>query len=57
MDVCNETVAMKALMSGSFAGLRPGLDWQAFFQCLAAFGIHGIAATFGCFGCIDGLLR
>ena len=25
-DVCNETVVKKALMSGSFAGPRPGLD-------------------------------
>jgi hypothetical protein len=25
VDVCNETIAKRALMSGSFAGLRPGL--------------------------------
>src|SRR5260370_28991489 len=29
-DVCNETVAKKALMSGSFAGLRPGFTGRVF---------------------------
>ena len=29
MDVCNETIAKKALTSGSFSGLRPGLHAHA----------------------------
>jgi hypothetical protein len=30
VDVCNETIAKKALTSGSFSGLRPGLTASVF---------------------------
>jgi hypothetical protein len=32
LDVCNETVAKKALTCGSFSGLRPGLTGKRFYH-------------------------